>query len=196
MSLLLWSLPLSRYIDGSVVATTVRLLPVFEGTATGRTLTLHDNGSVRVRTKRSRVGYDLQPIWGNNLCVFVALVLASPGLRWKQRLTGIAVGATIIVFLNAVIMLGAMWDFERLHPRYFGLPPTGPFASLASVLARSSPTGGAYMLPVFLWGFVLLGPLGAQKTKRSTNPGSQTPRAPVPPFPDAGSGEARSTTPR
>ena len=155
--LLLWISPLARCISGSVVATTARLLPVFEATDTARTLTLRDNGSVRVRTKRSRIGYHLQPVWGNNLYVFVALVLASPGLSWRQRLTGITAGGALIILLNAVIMLGSIWEFERHQPRYSDLVPSGPFPILAAALARLSPTGGAYMLPVFLWGFALLG---------------------------------------
>ena len=87
-----------------------------------------------------------------------ALVLASPAVGWRRRLAGLVVGCGVIFVLDLVILMGDIWEFDR--DTFGGIHPAmmrGPLPLFASLLGRLHPTGGGFLLPMFLWVFVLLG---------------------------------------
>ncbi len=71
----------------------------------------------------------------------------------------LAAGGAVIVVTNALIMLGTIWIFEAQYPELVPLLPQGALTQIAALAHEFSPTGGFYMLPVFLWGVVLLSPV-------------------------------------
>jgi len=129
---------------------------------------LHDNPSTPLTYRSIQITvvapgvhrvFHIMGLYGTNVVIFLALVLASPGLTWRVRAASLAVGGGLIVVINTLVMLGTIWAFQGQYPELQGLMPTGPVVLLARLAYQHNPTGGLYMLPVFLWGFVLLSSL-------------------------------------
>jgi hypothetical protein len=133
--------------------------------------TIHVSSAVRDFSK----DFDIPGDYGINLLVLLALVLASPGLAWRVRGAGLVAGTAVIAVVNTWMMLGTIWNFEA---RYAELQPHLPSGAvlLAGRLANQfSPTGGIYMLPIFLWGFVLLSRLSGGGARGSARVGRNEP---------------------
>jgi len=90
-----------------------------------------------------------------NLVLFAALVLASPALSAGRRAGVLAAGFAVIFALDTLIVVG---DLVRAEDDVFQLGDRNvwpPLKTLAGALRYSQPTGGAFMVPVFVWGLLL-----------------------------------------
>lgn len=153
-------------VHGVVLATATVALDLVGGEVSHQ-LHLHTDRTIHVRARAGGVqkDFDIGGFYGSNLAVFVALLLASPGLTWRTRATAFVAGSTVIFAINTLVMLGTMWIFEERYAALAPLLPHGPVAVVARLAHELSPTGGLYMLPVFLWGFVLMSPLLAPRAR-------------------------------
>jgi len=99
----------------------------------------------------------------HNLVLFVALVLAVPGLAGRQRALALAIGLSAIFVVDVLIVMGDFLSIEE--PRFSLAGPDNvwvPLQYATRMLRYSQPTGGAFMVPVFIWGLVLMGPFRRQ----------------------------------
>jgi hypothetical protein len=156
---LYWTTPVFGVVHRIFIATTTAALRL---TGTEVSYQMHlDNRLIHVTAVAPGVhrGFHILGLYGTNLAVFLALVLASPGLTWRARAASLAIGGGVIVVINTLVMLGTIWVFQAQYAELQPLLPGGPVILLARLAYQLSPTGGLYMVPVFLWGFVLLSPL-------------------------------------
>jgi hypothetical protein len=103
------------------------------------------------------------PAHAQNLVLFAALVLAVPGLVGRQRALALAIGLAAIFLVDVLIVMGDFLSIEE--PRFSLAGPDNvwlPLQYVTRVLRYSQPTGGAFMVPVFVWGLVLMGPFRRQ----------------------------------
>ena len=161
--LVAFTLPVSNLVHQGFIATASVVLRVVQGSEVARTFRLHEHGEIHVRVQAGefRKSYDIAGVFVNNLGVFLALVAASPQLSWPQRLLSLAAGGSLIGVVNTLIMVGTVWRFEERYNELHHLTAPAAWRLVARVFADLSPTGGAYMLPIFLWGFLMVGPLPA-----------------------------------
>ena len=90
-----------------------------------------------------------------NLVLFAALVLASPALSARRRAGTLAAGLAIIFALDTLIVVG---DMLTIEDGAFQLGEQNVWPSLkrlGAALRYGQPTGGAFMVPVFVWGLLL-----------------------------------------
>lgn len=107
----------------------------------------------------AKTAHFMHPYHAQNLILFLALVLASPGLKLRQRAISLAAGLAAVYALDVLIVMGDFWSVEERHFQVLRAhPPIVALLAAASTFRTLHPTGGAFMLPVFLWGFILLGP--------------------------------------
>lgn len=88
------------------------------------------------------------------LVLYLALVLATPGLDTRDRLVG-ALGGGAIVFLLCVGMLMGdieLWEREALEAAGYPGPP-GPFPIPLGFIEGLHRTAAAGLLPLILWAF-------------------------------------------
>ena len=178
---LYWTTPVFGVVQRIFMATTTAALQL-SGTAVSYQMHLHDNQSNPITNRLIHItavapgvrrDFHIEGLYGTNLAVFLALVLASPGLTWRARAASLAAGSGVIVVINTLVMLGTIWTFQARYAELQPLLPRGPVLLLARLAYQLSPTGGLYMLPVFLWGFVLLsslvspGPVRAAAVRRN-----------------------------
>ena len=157
---LYWTTPVFGVVHRIFIGTTTAALQLTGGEVSYQ-MHLHDNRTIHVTAVAPGVHRDfhIMGLYGTNLAVFLALVLASPGLTWRARAASLAAGSGVIVVINTLVMLGTIWTFQARYAELQPLLPGGPVLLLARLAYQLSPTGGLYMLPVFLWGFVLLSSL-------------------------------------
>ena len=164
---LYWTTPVFGVVQRMFIGTTTAALQLTGGKVSYQ-MHLQDNRLnhltyrlIRVTAEAPGVHRDFHIVglYGTNLAVFLALVLASPGLTWRVRTASLAAGSGVIVVINTLVTLGMIWTFQARYAELRPLLPGGPVVLLARLAYQFSPTGGLYMLPVFLWGFVLLSPL-------------------------------------
>jgi len=107
----------------------------------------------------ARQGDFKHPYHSHNLLLFAALALASPGLTRRQRGISLVAGSAAVFALDVSIVMGDFWSVEA---SYFDSlarnDPNRAVTMAVSIFKRLHPTGGVFMLPIFVWGFVLLGP--------------------------------------
>jgi hypothetical protein len=107
----------------------------------------------------------------HNLLLFAALVLAVPGLAGRQRAVALAIGLTAIFLVDVLIVMGDFLSVEE--PRFSLAGPDNvwvPLQYVTRVLRYSQPTGGAFMVPVFVWGLFLMGPFRRQVVAALSEP--------------------------
>ena len=164
---LYWTTPVFGVVHRVLICTTTAALR-FAGGKASYQLHLHDNRLIPFTYRLIRVTvvapgvhrvFHILGLYGTNLAVFLALVLASPELTWRVRVASLAAGSGLIVVINTLVMLGTIWTFQGRYPELQPLLPGGPVVLLARMAYQLAPTAGLYMLPVFLWGFVLLSSL-------------------------------------
>ncbi len=196
--LLCWAMSLLSYSEGLVVATTDGLFWLMEGDHRADTIVLEDSGDIRLHRDSRWIQSAAMPARGRyltyshslvhrpyytysyNLLVFLALVLATPGLRWRQRCVAVAIGTGVIVMLDSLIVTADIWEVDRQYLREY-LPGLrrqtswGLLGNLVSAVHSLHPTGGAFMAPVFLWGFALMSPLLARRANRTRVVGRNDP---------------------
>lgn len=158
---LLWTPAVFGTVHRFFIGTASGVLRLTGGDTITHTIWLHDDRTIHVRavTPQFRKDFDIPAHYGTNLAIFAALVLASPDLTWTMRLLGLSAGAALIGVVNTLMMLGTIWNFEARYAELQPLLPTGVVSLLGRLANQLSPTGGLYMLPIFLWGFVLLSPV-------------------------------------
>lgn len=164
---LYWSTPVFGVVHRICIRTTTAALQLAGGKVSYQ-MHLHDDRLIPFTYRTIHVtavapgahrDFHIMGQYGTNLAVFLALVLASPGLTWRARAASLAAGSGVILVINTLIMLGTIWTFQAQYAELQPLLPGGPVLLLARMAYQLSPTGGLYMLPVFLWGFVLLSSL-------------------------------------
>lgn len=91
-----------------------------------------------------------------NLVLFAALLLATPGLGARRRSLALAVGLAAIFAIDTLIVVGDLVNVEDQRFTVAGEHnvPAG-LKALANALRYSQPTGGAFMAPVFVWGILM-----------------------------------------
>lgn len=112
----------------------------------------------------------------HNLFLFAALVLAWPGLATRVRLWGLGLGGAAIFALDVLIVMSIVWKADRLylastHPEL----STGVLAHAAHVVGAPHPTGGFFMLPVFLFGLTLVAAPGLAPSASAPGVGRNQP---------------------
>jgi putative flippase GtrA len=160
---LYWTTPLFGTVQRLFIGTSTAVLHV---TAPAVSYQMHlDKRLIHVTAVAPGVhrSFHIMGLYGTNLALFVALVLASPGLTWRTRAASLAAGSGLIVVINTLVMCGTIWTFQARYTELQPLVPSGAVFQLARLAFQFSPTGGLYMLPVLLWGFVLLSPLVARR---------------------------------
>ena len=158
---LYWGTPLFGAVHRLFIATSTAALHL-TCPAVSYQMLLRADGLIRVTVEAPGVHrrvFHIMGLFGTNLVVFLALVLASPGLAWRGRAAGLVAGGGVIVVVNTLVMLGTIWVFQARYAELRPLLPGWPLLALGRLAYQFNPTGGLYMLPVFLWGFVLLSPL-------------------------------------
>jgi len=102
------------------------------------------------------------PFHAHNMVLFAALVLASPGLSLSLRLGALLAGIAAIFAVDVLIVMSDLLSMERKFG-IAGHDNVWPLLKLVcKMLAHSQPTGGAFMVPIFVWGLVLAGPFRHQ----------------------------------
>ena len=105
----------------------------------------------------------LHTLHTQNLALFAALVLASPGLALRTRAIALVVGLLAIFLVDVVFVMGDLWRVEfRFLEDVRARTVSTPALYMARYVARLHPTGSLFFALPFLWAFVLLGPLGAR----------------------------------
>jgi hypothetical protein len=167
---LYWSTPVFGVVHRVFIGTTTAALQLAGGKVSYQ-MHLHDDPLIPFTYRTIHItavapgvhrDFHIMGQYGTNLAVFLALVLASPGLTWRARAASLAAGSGVIMVINTLVMLGTVWTFQAQYAELQPLLPGGPGGAvllLARMAYQLSPTGGLYMLPVFLWGFVLLSSL-------------------------------------
>jgi len=157
---LYWTTPLFESVHRLFITTSAAALHVTSPAVTyqmeprsGRLI------RVTVMAPEVRRVFHIPCLYGTNLIVFVALVLASPGLAWRARAAGLVAGGGVIVVVNTLVMLGTIWTFQARYAQLRPLLPGGLLLAVGRLAYQFNPTGGLYMLPIFLWGFVLMSQL-------------------------------------
>lgn len=157
---------LFAHTERLLLSAAVPVLGWIEGPEVRRIIGLHPMG-IRVLTSAPWSAHTDLVLQGayyhhtHNLFVLLALVLASPSVGWRLRAIGLAVGLPVVFLVDLVILMGDVWEFDR--GAFGGVHPAmadGPLPHAAFLLKRLHPTGGAFLLPMFLWVFVLLGAWG------------------------------------
>jgi hypothetical protein len=99
------------------------------------------------------------PFHAQNLLLFLAFGLATPGLALRQRATAIAAGLALVFVIDVGIVIGDLFLSEN---QVYGLDSRAGLdwglSQLGFLLRFLHPTGGAFMAPLFIWALVLLGP--------------------------------------
>jgi hypothetical protein len=188
--LLCWALPVLSFSESLVVATADQFLGLMEKAPVSHTMVIEDDGDLRLHSDtRWREGADHagrsrmlnynhslvhRPyyVYSHNLLVFLLLVLATPGLRWQQRGAAALVGGSLILGLDALILMVDVWAVDRqyLHeylPAIYRHAPSGVLRDLVGLVRSLHPTGGAFMAPVFLWGLALMSPVFTERPAAS-----------------------------
>ena len=164
-----WAVGLTEVIERALVAATELALPHVEGSHIGRVISLAD-GRWHLTTsfagKVFRVSSERE-LHGHNILLFAALVLASPRLQTRYRLLGLALGCAAVFATDVLIGMADVWHQDRTLADAPPVPGNA-VAALARVLHQYHLTGGAWMMPMFVWVFILVGPsLAAQASPRS-----------------------------
>lgn len=161
-----WQLGGLLAVERALAATASRVMPVaWQAPAEREVAVRQEGGLLRYELTvtaagRTRAGTFSHPFHAQNLLLFAALVLATPGVALRSRAVALGAGLAVVFALDAFIVMGDFWLAERVSLSVPGAPASGlnvPY--LASVLRWMHPTGGAFMLPVFVWALVLAGPL-------------------------------------
>ena len=155
-------LSLFHAADTAIVAAAQRQLATLEEPEIRRHFRVEDDGSLVQRVSTSRVRSAELKAHGDgfvshNLFLFAALVLAWPGLAGRVRLWALGLGGVAIFALDVLIVMSVVWKADRLylanaHPEI----SSGMLAHAAHVVGALHPTGGFFMLPVFLFGLTLV----------------------------------------
>jgi hypothetical protein len=158
-----WTFSLFHWTEIAVVEVASRQLALIEPVEVSRRVVLEDGGDL-VQHLSTAPGTGIFRIAGrnsgyvsHNLFLFVALVLASPGLPRRKRLGALGIGLAMIFLLDTLVVMGEIWQGDRSS--FPGTRPdvwSGPFAHVLHVISALHPTGGMFMLPVFVWGLALL----------------------------------------
>ena len=101
------------------------------------------------------------PFHAHNLVLFAALALASPRLRRSIRFAALFGGLAAIFAVDVLIVMGDLLSMEDRGFEIAGQDNVwGPLKLLCAVLRYSQPTGGAFMVPIFVWALLLAAPFG------------------------------------
>jgi hypothetical protein len=160
---LAWSFSLFHWTELAVVEVANRQLALIEPAGVSRRLVLEDGGDLAQHLSTGP-GTGIFQIAGrnsgyvsHNLFLFVARVLASPGVPRRRRFEALGIGLAMIFLLDTLVVMGDIWQGDRSS--FPGTRPevwSGPFAHVLHVISALHPTGGIFMLPVFVWGLALL----------------------------------------
>ena len=151
-------------LERGIAATAVPLLALVSDPSYERRVSVEQHGSEARQSLRYTVGTESKAAASNhtfhaqNLLLLLALGLATPGLALRTRLIGLGAGLALTFGVDVVIFSA---DLIYASGRVLRLADSGVPAFVESagrVLRLLHPTGGLFMLPVFLWGLLLLGP--------------------------------------
>ena len=156
-------------IERAIAQAAVAGMAVLAPTPVERRISLRQKGSKLEYTEKLSLGSETKDgtfshtFHAQNLLLFAALVIGSPGLALRQRGIALAVGFGAIFVLDTLIVMGDLWVAENagmaLDSR---LGANRGLAEVGFILRFLHPTGGAFMAPVFVWAILLLGPYHAQ----------------------------------
>ncbi len=152
-------------LERGITAVAVGAMALASAEPVQRSVSVEQEGGKVVYTMRVAVGREsregtLRHVFhAHNLLLFTALVLVTPGLAARRRAVALASGLALIFALDVFITMGDIWTGES---RNLGIDArrgaTLGLSQVAYLLRYLHPTGGAFMAPVFIWGFALLGP--------------------------------------
>ena len=166
-------LPVYEWIETAVAG--VAAVPLRERAMEARSFALERREHGWVYRYDFRVGAIAKQIerpfhkHGFVLVLFAALVLATPGISARERLT-FGLGGGAIVLALCVLMLMSdleLWEREALEGAGYPNPP-GPYPIPLGFIEGLHRTAAAGLLPLILWGFFV-----ASRAKRR----ERTPRA-------------------
>lgn len=103
--------------------------------------------------------------------VFVALVLATPRLRARERLAALLAGGGLVFLLGVAMLMSDVerWEHEVLAAA--GLALTRPFPVSLALVEGLHRTAAAGLLPVILWTFFAVWRIGPRgRTPPATSP--------------------------
>ncbi len=156
-------------IERAIAQAAVAGMAVLAPTPVERSVSLSQKGSKLEYTEKLSLGTETKdgsfshPFHAQNLLLFAALAIGSPGLTLRQRGVALAVGFAAIFVLDALIVMGDLWVAENVGMEIDSrLGANRGLAEVGFILRFLHPTGGAFMAPVFVWAILLLGPYHAQ----------------------------------
>ncbi len=151
-------------LERGIAATAVPVLAAVSDPSFERRVSVEQAGGEAKQTLRYTVGTESKAaasthtFHAQNLLLLVALGLATPGLALRPRLLGLAAGLVLTFCIDVAIFSA---DLIYAAGRVFNLEDPGvsnAVVQVSRVLRFLHPTGGLFMLPMFLWGLLLLGP--------------------------------------
>lgn len=92
--------------------------------------------------------------------VFLALVLATPGLRARERLVALLAGGGLVFLLGVAMLMSDVERWEREVLAAAGLALTRPFSVSLALVEGLHRTAAAGLLPVILWTFFAVWRIG------------------------------------
>jgi len=151
-------------LERSIAAVAVPVLALVSDPSYERRVEVDQQGGEARQSLRYTVGTESKAaasthtFHAQNLLLFLALGLATPGLALRPRLIGLAAGLALTFGVDVVIFAA---DLVYAAGRVLRLADSGVpsfIQSTGRILRFLHPTGGLFMLPMFLWGLLLLGP--------------------------------------
>ena len=152
--------------ERGITATAVAAMSLLSGAPVERTVSVEQESGKVIYTIRVAVDSEVRegtvghPFHSHNLLLFGALVLATPGLSRRQRATALGSGLALIFLLDVLITMGDIWTAETQNLKIDArMGVTRGLSQVGYLLRYMHPTGGAFMAPIFVWAFALVGPL-------------------------------------
>jgi hypothetical protein len=151
-------------LERGIAVTAVPVLALVSDPSYERRVGVEQQGGEVRQSLRYTVGTESVAATSNhtfhaqNLLLLLALGLATPGLALRPRLIGLGAGLALTFGVD-VLIFSADLIYAAGRVLHLADPGVSPFVQgMGQVLRFLHPTGGLFMLPMFLWGLLLLGP--------------------------------------
>ncbi len=167
--------------ERGITATAVAAMSLLSGAPVERTVSVQQEGGKVLYTIRVAIDSEVRegtlshPFHSHNLLLFGALVLGTPGLARRQRAIALGSGLALIFLLDVTIAMGDIWTAENRNLQIDArVGVTRGLSQVGYLLRYMHPTGGAFMAPIFVWAFALVGPLRKSVMRALFEPGGAT----------------------
>ena len=155
----------SLELERAIARTATTVMDAASGGRVVRRVTIERSGDELVYKQHVAAGNQVlegsfrHTFHSQNLLLVAALMLATPGITWRQRGLGLGVGLALIFALDVLITTGDLWVSERKNLQLDARSGAAvPLSQVGQLLRFLHPTGGAFMAPAFVWLLAVLGP--------------------------------------